>query len=85
MLLTVNRGRSADDQILQLVDEVSKINMLNLLNNYVKYYQRWTRWINRKKFHQRESSSKEDPKRNTRIEKKISETTTKSNVKISEI
>lgn len=84
MLLTVNRGRP-DDQILQLVDEVSKINILNMLNNYVKYYQRWTRWINRKKFHQRESSSKEDPKRNTRIEKKISETTTKSNVKISEI
>ena len=41
-----------------------------MLNNYVKYYQRWTLWINRKKFHQRESSSKEDPKRNTRIEKR---------------
>ena len=35
MLLTVNRGRPTDDQILQSVNEVSKINILNMLNNYV--------------------------------------------------
>lgn len=33
----VNRGRPADDQILQSVDEVSKITILNMLKNYVKY------------------------------------------------